>query len=134
MKYTKFLALFLPVTLLVMLTSCKKNAVTDAEKPALAFVEPEISDTVNLSLGEELHIEFTATDNAGLHSLEVSLKDQNGTSYLMQTPSVTNLKVYPFHAHLSPALTGPATMTLQVLAEDHSGNTCEANISFLVLP
>lgn len=125
---------FLPLCTCLIILSCKKNTVTDTEKPALAFVEPVIGDTVQLSLGEELHIEFTATDNDGLHSLQVNLKDMSGTSLLMNTPAVTNLTVYPFHAHLSPALSVPTEMILQVVAEDHSGNTEQATIQFWVLP
>jgi len=132
-RYTAGGYAFLLISLLGLF-ACQKNAVNDREKPALAFVEPAIGDTINLSLGDELHIEFTATDNTGLHSLDVSLKDQLGTTYLQNNPNVGNLKVYPFHTHLTPSLSTPTQMTLHVLAEDHSGNTEESTIQFWVMP
>ena len=118
----------------LLLFSCHKNSGQDAESPKISIVEPLLNDTLHLSSGDELHIEFTLTDNAGLHSLQVKLSDENGSEYLNAVPDVMNLKVYPFHTHLTPSITSTKRMTLKVMAEDHAMNALSEEIQFVVLP
>lgn len=117
-----------------LLFSCHKNSGQDAERPKISIVEPLLNDTLHLSSGEELHIEFTLTDNTGLHSLQVKLNDENGFEYLNAAPDVMNLKVYPFHTHLTPSITSTKRMTLKVMAEDHAMNVLSEEIQFVVSP
>ena len=118
----------------ILFFSCHKNTGKDIEKPVLSVVAPVQNDTVNLTAGDELHLEFTLNDNQGLHYLEIKLTDQLGVEYFSATPKVTDLKVYPFHTHLTPSLNGVKNMTLNISAQDHAMNSLTTQIQFVVLP
>lgn len=116
------------------LCACHKNAGKDTESPKISIVAPLMNDTVSITNGDELHIEFTCSDNVGLHNLQIKLYDEVGTEYFNSVPDVMNLKVYPFHTHLSPTLSATRKMKLQIFAEDHAMNAVKEEVQFVGLP
>ena len=108
---------------------------TDDTKPIITIAEPTANDTISLTLESEVHIEFTVTDNVGLHNLSVLIIKNNIDTLMNETPSVSDLKVYSFHEHLIPI--GIASLTgfkVLIKAEDHSGNMESKVIDFYVEP
>jgi hypothetical protein len=111
--------------------ACKKDE--DTEKPTLAVVEPLAGDTLFLSQDPEIHIEFTASDNEELHEVSINLKDANGNVFLTKIEDVDQ-KTFSFHEHVTPTLTTGVEFTLNIEADDHSGNSNAQEIKFFVLP
>lgn len=125
--------LLLPAFVLIAV-SCVKNPLRDGAPPEIAVVEPVSGDTLTLSKGDEVHVELTVTDDAGLHALRVTLRDGSGKTLLDDQPPVNDLKVYPYHTHLIPALSAGTACTLSVLAEDHAGHTASEQRVFVLKP
>jgi hypothetical protein len=121
----------------ILMFSCNKKSstTTDTLKPVITVAEPIANDTTSLTLEPEVHIEFTVTDDAGLHHLSVLLIKNNSDTIMNETPSVLDLKVYSFHEHYMPigisSLTG---LKVIIKADDHSGNTETKVIDFYVEP
>ena len=121
----------------LLLYSCNKNnsSSTDDTKPIITIAEPTTNDTITLTLEPEVHIEFTITDNVGLHNLSVLIIKNNIDTLMNETPSVSDLKVYSFHEHLMPiGITSLTGFKVIIKAEDHSGNMESKVIDFYVEP
>ena len=116
--------------------SCIKNkTTTDTIKPTIAIVEPTDMDTLILSLEPEVHIEFTVSDNEGLHSLDVKLFDSSNVIKQQSTPNVTNQSSYAFHTHYIPiGVTGLTWMKVIITATDHSENIITKELKVFIKP
>ncbi len=128
---------YLIIAMGIILNACtKKSEQADTTKPVITVVEPLAYDTVSLATEPEIHVEFTVTDEAGLHHLSVIMIKNNTDTLMNETPDdVLNLKVYAFHKHVMP--TGIASVTpvkVIISAEDHAGNTETKMIDFSVEP
>jgi hypothetical protein len=127
---------FLSFITFISFTSCKKNkSSSDTTNPIIAIVEPTDLDTLKLSVESELHIEFTASDNSSLHSLEVNLLDSSNAILFQSTPNVMDQTSYAFHSHYIPiGITGLTWMKITIKATDHSSNIAEKVLKVYVKP
>lgn len=113
----------------------KKSGQADTTKPVITVVEPLANDTVSLATEPEIHVEFTVTDETGLHHLSVIVIKNNTDTLMNETPDVLDLKVYSFHEHLIPTNIASVTpMKVIIRAEDHAGNTETKTIAFFIQP
>lgn len=132
---TKILAL--AIATLISLNACHKTHAdsNDTAKPIITMVEPMANDTLSLAVEPEIHVEFTVTDETGLHDVSVLLIKNNTDTLMNETPTVHDLKVFSFHEHVIP--TGIASlvpMKVVIKAADHGGNVETKTIEFFVEP
>lgn len=127
---------FLSFITFISFTSCKKNkSSSDTTNPIIAIVEPTDLDTLKLSVESELHIEFTASDNSSLHSLEVNLLDSSNAILFQSTPNVMDQTSYAFHSHYFPiGITGLTWMKITIKATDHASNITEKVVKVYIKP
>jgi DNA polymerase III alpha subunit len=128
---------FLTFSFIVLAIGCKKHEhnTNDQVKPILTIEEPMVNDTLILSVDPEVHIEFTATDNEGLHELNVLLIKNNTDTILNDNPSVHDLKSYAYHEHVVPTgITNIVSMKVIISAEDHGENKEVKTVDFFVTP
>ena len=115
---------------LAFISSCKKEE-TDTTKPKLTILEPSMNDTIS----NEVHIEFSVTDNIGLKELSVKIINGSGTELFSKIPTVTDLKVYSFHEHYDiSALSILTLMTVIITAKDKSNNIETKTIPIIAIP
>jgi hypothetical protein len=117
--------------------ACKKHThdTSDTTKPVITMAEPMANDTLSLASDPEIHLEFTTTDESGLHSLKVLLIRNNTDTLFTDEPSVHDLKVYGYHEHFeATGITTLTPMKVIVIAEDHGGNVESKIITFFVEP
>lgn len=116
--------------------ACKKrNYSNDTTKPVITMVEPMANDTVQISIDPEVHIEFTATDNEALKTLNISVKDANGNQLFTESPNVAGNSVYPYHNHFIPAnITSGQEITVNLKAVDANENLVEHVIPVYLNP
>ncbi len=127
-KIISFIA-FLFISI-VFFESCQKEQ-ADTAVPEFTVVEPMVGDT---AVGE-VHIEFTATDNAGLDELVVTIKDKSETVIYSKHSNVLDLKVFAFHDHYHlDGITSIAPLTVTLMAMDKSGNTKTKEIPIFAKP
>ncbi len=111
---TILMAVVVLLALTVTTSSCSKKAENKA--PVISLVEPEDNSTV--TVGNEIHVEGTMTDDESLH--EAAILVIKGTDTVLATyPTVHELTSYPFHIHADATTAG--TYTVKVFAEDHDG-------------
>ncbi len=96
--------------------SCSKEEANQA--PTIALVEPEMNATV--TLGNEIHVEGTATDDNELHEMAIWITYMGDTVKTLY-PTVHALKTYDFHTHYEPVAAG--SYTVNVVVADHEGLT-----------
>ena len=126
--------LVISFAILKMMAS-KKNEKYDTLKPVITIAEPLSNDTLSMAMDPEIHIEFTTSDESGLHALSVILVKNNTDTLLNQKPDVLDLKVYAFHEHIVAAgITSLTPLTAIIRAEDHSNNVELKTINFVVNP
>ncbi len=132
----KIVFVILSFIAMISFHSCIKNkTTTDTIKPTIAIVEPTDMDTLILSLEPEVHIEFTVSDNEGLHSLDVKLFDSSNVIKQQSTPNVTNQSSYAFHTHYIPiGVTGLTWMKVIITATDHSENIITKELKVFIKP
>lgn len=118
------------------IVACKKrNYSHDTTKPVITVVEPLTNDTVQISVDPEVHIEFTATDNEALKTLNISVKDANGNQLFTESPNVAGNSVYPYHNHFIPAnITSGQEITVSLKALDANENSVELVIPVYLKP
>lgn len=116
--------------------ACKKrNYSNDTTKPVITVVEPMANDTVQISVDPEVHIEFTATDNETLKTLNISVKDANGNQLFTESPNVAGNSVYLYHNHFIPAnITSGQEITVSLKAVDANENSVEQVIPVYLNP
>ncbi len=127
-------AVFIIATVFV---ACTKHTseTTDTTKPVITVVEPMADDTLSLAVEPEIHIEFTVTDETGLHELNVLLIKNNVDTLMNESPAVHDLKTYSFHEHAIPTGISSLTPMKAILtAEDHGENKEVKTISFFITP
>lgn len=132
---TKILAL--AVAILISLNACHKSHAdgNDTTKPIITMVEPLANDTLSLAVDQEIHVEFTVTDETGLHDLSVLLIKNNTDTLMNETPAVHDLKVLSFHEHAIPTgIVSLVSMKAIIKATDHGGNVDTKTIDFFVEP
>jgi hypothetical protein len=135
LKYQLFS--FLIAIAFLFFISCSKNSSssTDITRPVITMAEPMPDDTSNLSVEPEVHVEFTVTDEVGLHELSVLVIKNNTDTLMNETPSVSDLKVYAFHEHLIPAgIIATVPFKAIIKASDHAGNVQSTVVNFYVTP
>lgn len=126
----KKIALFLALTTIFAI-SCKKDK--DTEKPVITIEEPSNNDTISLA-SSEIHMEFKATDNEGLHEVSVNLTNPSGTSLFSNTKDVDDT-IYFFHEHITPSgISSITQLMFKVDASDHNENNISRTIIFYVKP
>jgi hypothetical protein len=134
MTIKNFIPLFLS-GFLFMAMSCKKRSTDTTQSPLIVIAEPGIGDTIDVSVDPELHIEFTASSNKGLHALKVALVRNNTDTLLHESPAVMDLKAYPYHEHvLLSATVSVQSYQLYIRAEDHDGASKEELITVYAQP
>ena len=118
------------------MSACKKrNYSTDTTNPVITIVEPMANDTIEVSVDPEVHIEFTATDNEVLKTLEISVKDANGIQLFAESPNVAGNNVYPYHNHFIPInITTGKEITVNLKAVDANNNSVEKVIPVYLNP
>lgn len=110
------LALAVIAAMSFAIASCSKEETNAA--PTITLVEPENNSTV--TLGNEIHVEGTATDDNELHEMAIWITYMGDTvenSY----PTVHAMKTYDFHTHYEATAAG--TYTVNIVAADHEGLT-----------
>lgn len=136
-KIKNIQTIFFFLSFSAMLFACNKKSTNDSDitKPIITVAEPTANDTLSMAVENEVHVEFTTTDEKSLESLSVYVV-KNGTDTLMnEQPNVSGLTVYAFHQHLM--LMNIATvipMKAILRAEDKSGNIELKTIDFFVAP
>lgn len=120
---------------IAFISSCKKSTTADTTKPTIAVVEPTDMDTLSITLEPELHIEFTASDNRALKSLNVIVTDSSLNTLASYSPTVSNMTLYPFHEHmmLSSAYEN-SKIFVKITAIDEALNTTEQKFTLFVNP
>lgn len=94
--------------------SCSKKAENKA--PVITMLEPE--DNSSVTVGNEIHVQGTMTDDESLH--EAAILVIKGTDTILASyPTVHELTTYDFHAHADATTAG--SYTVKVFAEDHDG-------------
>lgn len=118
------------------MSACKKrNYSTDTTNPVITIVEPMANDTIEVSVDPEVHIEFTATDNEVLKTLDISVKDANGIQLFAESPNVAGNNVYPYHNHFIPSnITTGKEITVNLKAVDANNNSVEKVIPVYLNP
>ena len=110
---TILMAAFVLFALTATVSSCKKN---ENKAPVITLMEPENNSSV--TVGNEIHIEGTMTDDESLH--EAAILVIKGTDTVQATyPMVHELTTYDFHVHADATTAG--SYTVKVFAEDHDG-------------
>lgn len=138
MKSIKSIVIFTSIIISVfaistVVSSCKKE--TENKAPEIAVLEPSANDTVTISVDPELHVEFTATDDDGLHMLSVKIKTASATLFNDTSAMVHDLKSYNYHEHYS--FSGISTLTpatVEITAEDHDEAMTTKSIQVYVRP
>ncbi len=132
----KIALILLSFITMISLYSCNKNKTTsDTTKPIITMVEPTDMDTITLSIDPEVHIEFTASDNEALHSLDVKLLDSANQLLQQSTPNVMDQTSYAFHTHYIPSgVTGLTWVKVQITTTDHSENTTTKELKVFLKP
>lgn len=96
------------------ISSCSKKAENKA--PVINMLEPENNSSV--TVGNEIHVEGTMTDDESLH--EAAILVIKGTDTVLASyPTVHELTTYDFHVHADATTAG--SYTVKVFAEDHDG-------------
>ena len=127
---TIFISVF---TITSLVTSCKKETANKA--PEIAILEPTANDTVTISVDPELHVEFTATDDEGLHTLSVKIKTASATLFNDTSAMVHDLKTYNYHEHYTfSGITTLTPATVEITAEDHDEVITMKTIQVYVKP
>ena len=132
---TKTIAILLAT--IITLNACHKAHTdnSDTTKPVITVAEPMTNDTLSISADPEIHIEFTVTDQAGLHDLSVLLIKNNTDTLLNETPTVHDLTVFSYHEHvMQSGITSLVNMKAIIKADDHGGNVETKTIEFFVKP
>jgi hypothetical protein len=131
----KYMIQLLFISILLTVFACRKRSTDSALSPRIVIAEPGIGDTIDVSVNPELHIEFTASSDKGLHALEVIFVRNNTDTLLHENPSVMDLKAYPYHEHyLLSATSSIESYQLHIRAEDHDGAVSEEMVPIFVQP
>lgn len=120
----------LALCFVAFLGACKDDEI-DTEKPVITLMEPSAGDTISLADEDSIHIEFSVSDNDGVHGVNVSVLDAtSGVSvYSSENHAETNL--YNFHDHFVPTnVTQLKPYTLVIDASDHSENMTNLTTTF----
>ncbi len=123
------LALTVMATITISVSSCKKD---EAENQAPFITVDEPADNSTITVGTEIHIEGTMSDDEVLHeaSILVYLAGVD-TPVFANYPMVHDLKTYDFHTHYdAPAVAG--TYKVHVKAIDHDGTNTEKVLTVTV--
>ncbi len=128
MKKTVLLFLVTVSAVFILTTqSCKEK---ENQAPVVTVDEPTNGETI--SLGDSIHIEFTATDDEELHEASVIVKSHMGDTVFADYPVVHALKTYSYHEHFVPADTGMFHIHINVA--DHDDKTTSKEVEVNVMP
>lgn len=120
---------------LVVIAACKKKPKgPDTINPEITLQAPVAGSTVYINHGEELHIEFTATDNQYLQFIDVNVIDQLGNSWYNKSIDVDKQAAYPFHVHISPTVNQSTSMRVIIKVTDEAQNSITREIDCYVAP
>lgn len=109
-------SLFMVIAITFGIASCSKEKTNEA--PTITLDEP--ADNSTITLGNEIHVEGTATDDNELHEMAIWITYM-GDTVANSYPTVHAQKSYDFHTHYEPVAAG--TYTVNVVAADHDGLT-----------
>lgn len=112
--------------LTVAITSCKKNS----DAPVVSITSPVNNSSI--VLGDSIHIEGKLTDDKSLHEAAIYVMSPGEDTVLKDYPYVHEKKTHSYHYHYKPDSLG--VYLLQVIAEDHDGNTTIVARNFSVTP
>lgn len=131
----KFQLIYAVLIWSVLFLGCKKNKITDSMKPAITMAEPTPGDTIDVSVDPEVHVEFTVSDQDGLHALSITLL-RNATDTLLNVqPAVMDKTVFPFHDHLTlSGVSEVQTLQLFIRAENHASFVSTQEVTFYAQP
>jgi hypothetical protein len=116
------------------LLSCKEDSVaTDTTKPTVMIDEPTSNDTISVT-GNEVHVEFVASDNDKLQSVDVRVVNSADSLYFSDSPNVSGLKTFSYHEHFTPSAMSLVQLRLTVTASDAANNTTTATVTFYIRP
>jgi hypothetical protein len=118
--------------------ACSKHThstTTDATKPIITVAEPTANDTLSLALEPEVHVEFTTTDESGLHELNVLVIKNSTDTLLNDNPTVHDLTTYAYHEHVIPTgIISVTPMKVVITVNDHGNNIESRIINFFIEP
>jgi len=127
MKKLKFLILAsVAAALSLSLVACEDDEEdVDMMAPVVAINSP--ADNAIVIVGEDLTVNATITDNVGLASISMALKDGSGNAIIEQEETVfTDPVTYVLEETVTvPGITPPGTYTLEVNATDAAGNQAD---------
>lgn len=136
MKITK---LFLLINTIIIATfiaagfnSCKK----ENKAPDINIIEPISADTIQLSVSNEMHIEFTASDDNAIHDLRVYIINESGIAIYSDTSiNVNHAKSYSYHEHIAmPGSTSIKSYSVKIDATDEEGLNTQKNVVVYTKP
>lgn len=128
----KFKFLIASALFFTAFAACKKDDDKDTKAPVVTISSP----TEGESISGEVHIMVSLTDES-LHELLISVTDDatGDTLYMpAEDPEVHDLTSFDFHDHWTPNVSAETSVTLNVLAEDHSDNATTKTLKFKVKP
>lgn len=125
----------LAIQSLVILHSCANDKEKDAKKPIITIIEPIPGDTMSMAVEDSVHLEFSASDNKALHSVNVKVINSSNVVVFNENPAVDGLKLFHYHAHYHPGTVTTFTpLTLAITATDQDGNTASESVNFNIKP
>ncbi len=117
---------------ILAINACKdEEKETDKNKPVITIAEPMANDTIT----DELHIEYTVTDDIELVSTQAIVTDEVNKELFNQNKAIDGLKVFAFHEHFHVhGLTEITSANVKITARDKSGNETEVTVPVVIKP
>lgn len=137
-KNTKIILLAAASLSLSIFSACDKHDddhhhdATDKDAPVITLSSPT-SMQVFYS-GDTVWIKGTLTD-ASLHELLINIRKDSDSSILFTTaPTVHDLTSFNINSFWKSSVTGHTNATVEVIAEDHSGNSKTVKTAIHIMP
>ena len=123
-KTILFSAAIVAVATITLISSCgHKNAA-----PVVTLDEP--ADAGVFTVGDTVHVEGDLTDDESLHEASILFFRAGVDTPLAEYPYVHDLKSYHFHHHVPVMNAG--SYQVQVVAEDHDGESATKTVTVTV--
>ena len=116
-----------------LFSSCKddkSDSTSDTSKPVITVAEP----IANATITDELHMEYTVTDNIELASTKILVLGPSQTELYTNTKTLNGLKVFAFHEHFVPTVTSHTDAEVIITAKDKAGNESSITIPVSIHP
>ena len=127
MKLIFIFCLFITICL-----GCSK--LNDSEKPSINILSPKTNDTIPAN-SMEVNLQFTATDNTGLASVRLGIKDANGENYFTDSKEIQG-KEYSYKNSFV-IISHPSkikSLIFSIQLTDNNKNESVTNTTFHIAP